>query len=345
MKIIQVQYIFLALATLTSCQLYQDYTSQKIHMIENTPLLPFKRSEFTLYFDDVSQPNKPFLEGKRVTVALRDQNITTFHLSNALKNKAFQLGYDGVIYLEKDKYWEESYSLGLLALDAATGFQNGPTTVTNYYQSLSGIGIKFIDNINYLDQFLHFEEAFKVISGTKMLLYRKYFDFNGEVTHIDFESKDYELFHDQLLGKYDINRLMNEKRNWKYRLNDLGKVHSRKLVRMDDWVLENVKYKYKKGVLSQLKYGVPPAGMREPLTYDVFKLKLDDLGHVSQFSLFLNEQLYLTEQHLYEGNNKMKRLVQLANEGTLYEINYVYYQNSTIDDLSNSRKDIQIGVK
>lgn len=85
-------------------------------------------------------------------------------------------------------------------------------------------------------------------------------------------------------------------------------------------------------MLSQLKYGIPPAGMSEPLFYDTFKLKLDSLGRVTDFSLFLNEKHYLTEQHQFEGNKKVKRLIQLLGDGSTYEVDYVNHQNSGLKE-------------
>ncbi len=229
---------FLWVALSYSCIGYKPYQTFE----ENTPV-PIRPSgtRAELYFEGDRFPNKPHVIGGTVMVTER-KPVTTQQLSGRLKATANKLGYDAVVDIQKDNFSDEGVTFG----DFVSALDGEVTTSTIYYSSLSGTGIKFIENINYLHEIVKTQVAHLVEGDSKEHLFTKTFFHSGEFDSIRFENDQAKVWHDDLIQATDLQRLLFAERGWQYRKDDLGRIKWRKRQRFDDWALEEVKIKYHK---------------------------------------------------------------------------------------------------
>jgi len=333
--------VLVAVIWMSSCS-YKQYAVQR-HDYQT--YLPIQRSgdgKVSLYFDGDPFPNKPFVEGGELGVAQRRHQPSSL-LAPALQKKARELGYDAVIDIQKIHEWREGYSFWdyVFLVDG----EAVPSGVE--YEILVGRGIKFVENIDYLDYQKKTQVALLEKSGVHDTLFTKTFYPDGEFKSINYHSDSAKRFHDQVIVAHDVHRLMEEEEGWDYTLDQYGRLYSRRHKRFDDWILEKVRFKYEGSTsrLKEMRVTLPSKTAHPDPVYSIFVTQ-DDLGRIVQKTVEQYEETRWIEDLTYDDNGRLSTSEIKRTHWTDKKlvVHYDYYKNSELSQLLTDMTEQQDSV-
>lgn len=196
--------LFLLGAVLAGCTVGYPPIYYDQDLLVEFPLLPHT-SEVPVYFPQDTLPNKEYV---RVGVLeTRGGEFTSYNeLIRRLQFQAQERGVDAIQLLDKQ------------------------IEATEYYEvsTLSGIGIKYLDNLGYLRDFIRSQEIYPLnnyssSSGSSQWATKIWFDFTGGVQRIE-GNREYADF----VRKYSLDFLLYEQnRRWRYAPDEYGQVRLR----------------------------------------------------------------------------------------------------------------------
>ena len=198
-----------------SCSDYLPYsTSGQTKSITDIPLKQSAENVDCFFNNQV--PSKPFYKVNVVEVT-GEANTSYDELIVSLKNKAKAEGLDAVMILDKQQ--EIGYENLNQKIYVQDTFNRYYKQLAIPYQKLSAIGIKYAENITYLDTIVK-STAFEFSDNDKKNKAAINFDFYGN----PIMGKDiaFNNFYNDSIEPFDINRhLLSKIKGWKYRTDDV----------------------------------------------------------------------------------------------------------------------------
>lgn len=270
---------------LSSCSNYLPYSGAN----ENKSItdIPLKPSSGNIdCFLNNQTPAKPFYKVNIVEVT-GESNASYDELLISLKNKALGLGYDGIMILEKQQ--ETAYDV------VRVGNRNQLATT---YQKLMAVGIKYAENINYIDSIVK-STTFEFFSKGEKRSALVNFDFYGnQIPNGDAVANNF--YYDNV-EPFDVSRhLLSKVKGWQYRV--------------DDVITENVKaFKNEVNEIPVVSASIDESD-RNKFYYKIFdplanknrkyvlKVERDHTGKIIKKTLFKKEQVIWIEEIKYNNN-------------------------------------------
>ncbi|MEM9673765.1 MAG: hypothetical protein ACFB15_29370 [Cyclobacteriaceae bacterium] len=193
---------------LTGC--YVGYTPSYYDqdMLVDFPLLPHT-AEVSVYFPQDTLPDEEYI---RVGVLeVRGDEFTSYNtLIRKLQVQAQKRGVDAIQLMGKQTYLEEGYEESYVLSE------------------LSGIGIKYVKNIDYLSEFIKSQEIYFSGRGynpsdSGRWVAKIWLDFNRQVTQMEGE-KNYLQF----VRKHSLDYLLySNSEKWRYTLDEHQQINKR----------------------------------------------------------------------------------------------------------------------
>lgn len=329
---------FLALLILlqfSGCYPYQVFESKDVSVI------PAERSNpvAEMFYPDQALPQKDYLEMKYLKVAIKG-NPSSKRLAALMQEKGSGLGMDGVVILEQEDFSFTAPNLidaMVLATDMITPDQPvyDDYTTVHRYKSLNGIGIKYLENLNYLDRYIKNEDFYLVhdsVSKTQpVLLARLTYAPNGMVTQLEQKTESGQQYYMDYVKNYSHYYLLKDTVGWQDHYLD-GKLTSRKLYRLDDWLLKKVKILYnERNQIRFIKVKNKESGHTEKISYHYLK----EYPHLlDQRDIASSKGYTLQEKYTYDKNYRLiSRDYFLQNDSIkihVFKSLYGHYLNSDI---------------
>ncbi|MDN5203209.1 hypothetical protein QQ008_17600 [Fulvivirgaceae bacterium BMA10] len=230
------------LVFLQGCLPFKPYESTQEVVWTDIPMKRIPIGNVELFFEDDEIPDKQYIEVGEIAVNMRGRKKSR-QLAELLKKKAAEKGMDAVAYIERDNFYQDEVTFGEVLL---TMFDRNDDTFEESsvnYSELRGIGLKFVENINYLDKYVALQEAFTLEKDSNELVYTKHFRPNGVFDEIRFYADSAEHYHDNIINHFSLEHLVYEEENWVYQ-KESTKLLARRLVRLNDWVEKACRFKY-----------------------------------------------------------------------------------------------------
>lgn len=201
-------------AFLFSSSTYLPYSST--NQVKSITDIPLKASTENIdCFFNNQIPTKPFYRVK-ITEVTGDANASYDELIISIKNKAKQEGLDGVLILDKQQ--ENAYenlNQKINVRDTSTTYY---TQLAKPYQKLTAIGIKYIDNINYLDTIVK-STNFELGKNNKNVNSTANFDFYGN--RIEGSNLEFNNWYTDSVEPFEIDKhLLLSVKGWQYKTID-----------------------------------------------------------------------------------------------------------------------------
>lgn len=200
------------LLTFTSCEVYQSgqYYNSENNSLSKIPLRPHK-NEVDVFFNN-EKPTKPFYRVKLVEVK-GSHELSSEQMLKRLCAQAQREGIDAII-------------LGDISRQANTAFSTGETGIT--YQKLVGIGLKYKDRIDYMNELLKEQEInYWPDTIPEPKIFQMKYDMNGK----NISLKDTFLqrfFYKEIYLFEDENSMYAPPDDWEFLMDTLTHVFSKR---------------------------------------------------------------------------------------------------------------------
>ena len=247
----------------------------------------------------------------------------------ALKNRAQEMGADAVVPLNNQEYQRERFSLAAALVD---GLLNNPPTDHTYIETnsvISGLGIKYIDNINYLDNYvqqvdvLHYNED----SAKWNVVGKIYKTIGGRVSKTEGDITPYE----RLIEPYTVDYMLYEKSpEWKYTMIN-GKT-TRRIHKRPNMPDLSYKFKYNDASMVQSVHII----QEEPYKYEQVELNYDKNAYIGS-RITLATGHVITQTPILDPKGKKVGIVvnQIVDgvEKPYLKANYHFFTNTDLQQL------------
>ncbi|OED34848.1 hypothetical protein AB832_06765 [Flavobacteriaceae bacterium (ex Bugula neritina AB1)] len=302
--ILSIAFLFL----FSSCKSYLPYAASEL----DVPLRAGKKVE--VFYAGELLPYKDYVTVGSITLREGLNRNETLYIDR-LKKIALKSGIDAIInvkrYFDPDAYIDEASYL------------------------YTGTGIKYIQNLDYLDEYVWKESLYKPDTSTKQdiligmiertpdgqILSSKFLD--------DKASSSYKLY----IQEFRDYHLVEEKRNWTYRLDPTNQYPvSRQYIRPGHWKVKTCKYRYKNQFLSQIY--VDYHEREDDTTINYY---YDHEGRVASRQLTLTHNREILENYHYDDANRLIKkdyIIRSAQVGfhLAYSSKYEYYKKEDIHE-------------
>jgi hypothetical protein len=277
------------------------------------PLVPHN-NEVALYFENELPPNKVYYE----VIGLSAEGGSDYNsLLSQLKNKAKQSGVDAIIHVDK--------------------------TQGNYISSegvpystliVSGVGIKYRENMGHIDQYIKSKQVYKLSeTGAQALLYEAPFNMLGH--EIITNSKPNPLYN-RYVRDFSFDYLLYETEKWAYNIDERKRVIQRN--HYADPYLNNsdficyFKYKPNEELQSiQLNY---PLDRKKNVYMELEYTSKDKVSAKYLYAKYNKKNLLYVEKLEYDALNRISQTtlykVEQSKQTPFLQTVYHYY---TMDDL------------
>lgn len=297
-------YLFLAsIFLLTSCVSFKPYAQSELDF----PLKPV--TEVEVFYPGELLPYKDYIEiGSLAT-----------NMSGATNNQAY--------VAKLQKIARENGVDALMDLQEDQGYYGG--------RILTAMGIKYIKNIDYLDEYVKKESFYKLdsLGKNKELVAVIERSPVGRTLSSRFMRDEEKDFYETYIQNYRDHHLREEKDNWTYRKNvSTGMIISRQYSRSPQWVVKTLKFKYGELGLERIKIFYNDNFGEEEIFY-----LYDEKARVSGRQLELPFGKQLTEGYKYDSEGKLIRkifILKIPNQAKAvqYVSEYEYYKKEDIHD-------------
>jgi hypothetical protein len=277
-----------------SCSNYLPYSSaSQPKSITDIPLKP-SGATIDCFFNNQT-PAKPFYKVNVVEVT-GAANVSYDDLLISLKNKAKQQGLDGVMILDKQQ------EIGYENLNEKITVKD--TSVSYYrqlavpYQKLSAVGIKYAENINYLDTIIK-TTTFQFADSSSNLGGVVNFDFYGNPVTI--ENRKLGNFYWDSIEPFDINKhLHNAVKGWQYKMDD---VLTDEVIAFKKEAngMELISVKIDSRDVNKFRYTLPAPTLDKAKKYTL-QIERDLTGKLVKKTLYQKNKIAWVEEIYYSNN-------------------------------------------
>ncbi|NOT92903.1 hypothetical protein [Ferruginibacter sp.] len=287
-------YPLLIAAFLFSCSSYLPYSSA--NQVKSITDIPLKASTANIdCFFNNQIPAKPFYRVK-ITEVTGDANASYDELIISIKNKAKQEGLDGVLILDKKQ--ENAYENLNQKINVRDTSVNYYTQLAKPYQKLTAIGIKYIDNINYLDTIVKATSFEFGNNNTKGNSTAK-FDFYGNQT--GRSNSEFDTWYVDSIEPFEIDKhLLLAVKGWQYKTIDAS---SSEIIAFKKQVGDVVKIDVKRDYNDANKFSFQflSSLVGKPIKY-LLKLEKNAQGKIVKKTLYKKNIIIWVEDIFYTNN-------------------------------------------
>ncbi|RTL58933.1 MAG: hypothetical protein EKK37_11490 [Sphingobacteriales bacterium] len=319
-------YSFVSIVLLISCNNYYTYNEfQHKPSITDIPLKQVK-DKVDLYFNN-ERPAQPFYKVKIVEVIGRPYTSYNEMLAQ-LKQNALEEGMDGIIYLDsKQETGYADVSETIYLKDTSTSISR---QVANPYQRMTGIGLKYISTINYLDS---------IVKKSTIKLYGNNvpndsfiinFDWHGNVLN-DYVSAAFQKYYQQVLP-YDIIKAYEAwGKGWSVSTDpETNKLVSKRF-QLNNFDIIHYQYYYTPNGLidyAKVKTDMPSVTTNMGSVY----LNFDRRGLLNEKKLVLKKSLIWREKFVYDEKDRCTKIIRTAgnSDRILLTIENKFFSNSDL---------------
>lgn len=283
-------------------------TYQYVRNNNLTPIPTFTHeNEVKVYFNE-SEIKDPFVRIKVLEVS--NGNYQT--LLNKLKKNGQLLGVDALIILG---------NTATEKVEGSDGYVSSSSIHTLY-----ALGIKYIKNIDYLDQFVKKERLYLVENGKNELVGSVIRSPEGDVLEVKDSMKYFKTF----ILPFDLFYLQfDNKSNWYYQLSPFGLVSNRRILNKNGNILQEEKFEY--GTYNLVKKVSIYKSLAAVGRVEVFYNRVN--RNVDYKIIEMNKKKW-KETFLYDNNEKLigKRIDFLddGKEIPFLAIEFEYYSNADL---------------
>lgn len=332
----QLSLIGLLFCCLQGCYIYKNYPPPQL--LSAIPPKPSKTAP-EMYYPDELVPDRAYVPISILEVK-NDGFVNSKQLAAQLATKGQEFGVDAIIGIQKERHSVENISfLGVLAT-VSSALDDDPYNDDHAYTSyrdvsvLSGIGIVYQENIDYLDRFKKSAHLYQVApNGTEEFSPSAVirYDAHGEVLGMEFSTDQSKALYDSVLSRYSIKHLVHEKNNWQY-FKEYGQLKRRRLYRLDDWILKTCTFRYGS------KYRLEKIRIKyHDQTHDKLALFYDEKGRLSRKTVKQSNGLIWEEQLSYSTSDQLVQsqwvAIQAGKPVPFLRIRYAYYATSDLAEL------------
>ena len=202
------------------------------------------KEEPQIWFFNRGVPDKAFFE--ITEFELKELGSHTRHgVADILKWHARMEGLDAVINVE---YWHETESganLATVIIDILAD-ENEYDSENQIYTSIAGIGIKYLENLDFIDQIPEFEYAYKLDSNSfPNRFFKIEFKLTGDIHDFDPENIYAAEVFTKYIKPYSMHHLLKEREGWSYTLVD-GQLFERILRNEDNKIIKDCNLHFNK---------------------------------------------------------------------------------------------------
>lgn len=275
-----------------SCSNYFPYSGN--HQPKSITDIPLKQSVSSIEcFFNNQTPAKPFYK-VNIVEATGNANASYDELIICIKNKALQQGLDAVMILDKhQEIGYENLNESITVKDTSVNYYRQLATP---YQKLSGIGIKYAENMNYLDTIVK-ATVFEFADGRMNGILD--FDFYGNAAIAT--NRNLENFYLDSIEPFDISRhQMGIVKNWQYKTDPVFTNHVtafRKLLNG----MDQVTAQQSTNDINRFAYKMILPGLEKTKKFTL-KIENDASGRVIKKTLLEKNNIVWVEETYHNGN-------------------------------------------
>ncbi|MBI1780275.1 MAG: hypothetical protein HYR66_02755 [Sphingobacteriales bacterium] len=309
-----------------SCNNYYTYNEfQHKPSITDIPLKQVT-GKMDLYFNN-ERPVQPFYKIKIVEVMGRPYTSYNEMLA-LLKQKALEEGMDGIIYLDsKQETGYSDVSETVYLKDTTTSINR---QVANPYQRMTGIGLKYVSTINYLDTIVKKSTVKLYGNNIPNDSFSIRFDWHGNVWN-DYVSTSFQKYYQQVLP-YDIVKAYETwGKGWSISTEPgTGKLLSKRF-QLNTYDIIHYQYYYATdGLIDyvKVKTDMPSVTTNMGNVY----LNFDRRGLLNEKKLVLKKSVIWREKFVYDEKDRCAKIIRTAgnSDKVLLTIENEFFSNSDL---------------
>lgn len=286
-----------------SCVSFKPYTQSDLDF----PLKPV--TEVEVFFPGELLPYKEYIEIGSLATNMSGATNNQAYVSR-LQKIARENGVDALMDIQEDQ-----------------GYYGG--------RILTALGIKYIKNLDYLDEYVKKESFYKLdsLGKNKELVAVIERSPIGRTLSSRFSSDEEKDFYETYIQNYRDHHLREERDNWTYRKHaNTGMIISRQYSRSSQWVVKTCRFKYGEQGLERIKIFYEDDFRREEILY-----MYDEKSRISGRQLDLPFGRQLIEGYKYDTEGKLsQKLFILKVPNKVQPLQYVsefeYYKKEDIHD-------------
>lgn len=220
-------------ASIAVCQLMSScmssYPQSTTQQLLNVPLVAHHKN-VELFFDSDLPKNQDFL--KVIGISAEGEQYTDYNtLVTKLKAEGQRQGVDAIVYINSSQA-ERSNQTIIGALADLTSKE--PAKPANFYSyqapAIHGIGIKYLDSMAYIRQYVKAKHVYAYNQADSTLApalsSTTWFSMMGE--ELATQPAKEKSFYETNVQLFSLDFLLEEKRNWSYRADEMRRVAVRK---------------------------------------------------------------------------------------------------------------------
>jgi hypothetical protein len=311
----------------SSCAFYSLHTgTEKVKSITDIPLQPHQHN-VAIYFNG-DLPTQAFYKVQMIEATAPDY-ATYEDLLNALKQKAKDIGVDGVMIVDKQQAISYQTVSDAITVRDSTVYRDRQVVTT--YQRIAGIGLKYVSNINYMETIVK-RTIIDVYENEKAKKLVVNFDYYGNILPNDMDKYAVEFYNNQIIP-FDAERhLAGNMAGWEYTIDENNKVAGYRLTQ-DDLIYTSATLQQPieaSKVFIDYKFFDPAENKKQSFTLFVYK---DEYGKVIQTQLYQRNQLLWKELITYKENvvaGYSRYAIQNGSEKLLLTADNYFYSNNDL---------------
>lgn len=340
----RISILLLALVLFSSCARNKLYSRKWLGDIPAmTPMGPIK-----IIYPNEPLPQKPYIEVVRMDVALQGYRNSK-RLAEELTNTALHEGVDAVIVLDaNDDTLQVSQNMMRFEYDF---LDNDPSISEGYvggvyYEMISGIGIKYVENIDYINRYVKNEELYLINDTLSAPLLMANIDYypSGSVKDFNSYHQRAEQLYVDLIKPYSRYYLLYDQNGQWHEWFIENRLVKREKYRLDDWMIKRVRIYYDH-LGKENKILIRNNEDRYPYNESIQLVR--DKGKIIRRVINRYEEPDLIEKYTYDSNNIIVArdiyLVINGKEHHLFKSIYSHYSQESLKALLSNKKTVKSG--
>lgn len=292
-------YLCLIFICFFSCSLPKPYYQR----INNIPTIGPNFGVEILFQE--KPPTKPFFEVIDFDIVEKGK-LSRMEIMKKLEMEAIKEGVDAVMDVE---YWsrsEEKVNFLTVLIDVMD--EDEETTVINApFTHIRGVGIKYLENIDYIQDQPEFEYVYQINqqTGFPTPLFKIEFNPTGQEHMIYPESEEAREIYKNYFQFYSDFHLLYQRERWSYKTVK-NQVRKRVLVDIDGYILKTCDLEYNKdGLLTNVNVSNRLKGD------DLVAYHYNDQGIKTSRSIVTYDRIKIFEQYNYEDSKLTGRKIKI----------------------------------
>lgn len=330
--------ILSAIAILSSCAPNKFYSRNWLGDIPAiTPQAPIQ-----IFYPNDPLPTKAYVEVLRMDVALKGYRNSK-RLVEELQTTALHEGVDAIIVLDANS---DTLAISQQRMRHEFDFYDNDPSISEgyidgvFYEMISGIGIKYVENLDYINRYIKNEELYLVNDtlSTPFLLANISYYPSGSVKSLDPAHPRAEDLYVEYIKLYAPYYLLYDQNGqwheWFYE----NRLIKREKYRLDDWMVRRVRVNYD-DYGKEYRIYIRNNENRYPFT-ETIDLERKN-GRLVKRTINRYEQPDLIEKFTYDSNNIIiaRDIYQLIDgkEQHLFKSIFSHYRKEDLKDLLQNK--------